>query len=157
MNNQGRGKGLAAFFRKDKFSVSRTFSDENLQITVFDSEDLCVIGVYRSCSEKYLGRVLANVIPKANPRLVIGDLNICSRSASNHSALKLLRDRGFEMQNYQASHFGGGALDQAWLRTNTGAPQVTNTEIYSTVFNCKDHDAILFTYYSPQKEKSIDF
>ena len=115
-----------------------------------------VVPVYRSRVEKYLGMVLSNLIPLAKSYLVIGDLNICSRTTPNHSALKFLRDKGFKLQNCQATHFGGGALDQAWLRTTSVAPNApnTHTNLYSPIFNCKDHDAILFTYYSPQKEKS---
>ena len=154
LNSQGRGKGLAAFFREDKFFVSHIFSDDSLQITVFDSEELCVVSIYRSRAEKYLGILLSSLITASKNCLVIGDLNICSRTAPNHSALKFLRDKGFELQDCQATHFGGGTLDQAWLRT-TSVTYLQNTYLYSPVFNCKDHDAILFTYYSPQEEKSM--
>ena len=137
--------------------MSHIFNDENLQITVFESEDLCVIGIYRSHNDTNVTMQLAHLIPDADSCscLVIGDLNVCSRTASNHPVLLLLRQKGFHLLVTEATHFGGNALDQVWLRAPTiDTSHVYDTEIYSTYFNCKDHDAILFTFHT-QKEKRM--
>ena len=144
LNNSGRGKGLAAFYRENKFVVTRNFYDLNLQITVLESENLCVVTLYRSNCDTNIVRLLNDIIPKDGACLIIGDINICSRAAANHPALKLLRKKGFHLLLSEATHFGGGALDQGWLRTDTTV-QVSGTQIYSPYFNARDHDAVLFT------------
>ena len=78
MNNGGRGKGLAAFYKEDKFTVTTNFFDEYLQITVFEAADLCVVSIYRSQEDKVLRMLLAYVIPATGSCLVLGDLNLCS-------------------------------------------------------------------------------
>ena len=84
----------------------RTFSDDCLQVTVLESEDedLCVIGIYRSQGDKYLYNVLANIIPVTGSCLILGDLNLCSRLAANHSVFELLRQKGFVLQISEATH-----------------------------------------------------
>ena len=130
------------------------YTDEHLQITVLESEDLRVIAIYRSSQDKYMCMLLANVIPASGNCLILGDINICSRGAPNHSVFKFLRKHGFNLLVSEASHSGGGALDQAWLRTSIVVPQMSNTVLYPAYFTCKDHDGILFSFFDPQKEKS---
>ena len=154
-SGSGRGKGLAAFYNENKFTVSHAFSDELLQISVFESEDLCVIGIYRSSSDRNLGIVLANVIPKFGSCLIIGDLNICSKASSKHFFLESLRQRGFKLLTNEATHWDGGALDQAWLRKAPDVTKIATIEVYSPLFNCKDHDAILFTFGTEKSKFSL--
>ena len=152
--NSGRGKGLATFYRINKFAVTRNFYDENLQITVLESEGLSVVTLYRSNLDTNIVRLFTDIIPKLGNCLVIGDFNICSRTAANHPALDLLRQKGFNLLVSEATHFGGGALDQAWLRTDT-KDQVSSIQTYSPYFNAQDHDAILFTF--AQKEEKGNY
>ena len=156
LTNIGRGKGIAAFYKEEKFTVTTNFFDEHLQITVFKSEDLCVVGIYRSHEDKVLRMLLANVIPNSGSCLVIGDLNLCARAEPNHSVFEFLRQLGFELQIKEATHFTGGALDQAWLRTNSTV-KASKTQLYSPYFNARDHDGILFSFYDPLKESGIYF
>ena len=113
-----------------------------------------VIKIYRSQQDTNITMLLGHLIPAVGNVLIIGDMNICSRSESKHSAFQLLRQKGFENQISEATHFGGGALDQAWLRTTTDTHYVSNTDIYSPFYNSKDHDTVLFTFYTPQ-DKSM--
>ena len=155
LNNRGRGKGIAAFYKEDKFLVSRSFSDELLQVTVFETDNICVIALYRSSSDKYIGNVLANLIPDTGSCIIIGDINICSRTATNHSLFKLLRRKGFHLLVSEATHFLGSAIDQVWLRTSTDVAEVPTTALYPSYYTAKDHDGILFSYIDPQKETSM--
>ena len=79
--NPGRGRGLAAFYKEDKFSVTQNFTDVDLQISVFEAEDLTVIGIYRSQQDTNITMLLAHLIPDIGNVLVLGDMNICSRFA----------------------------------------------------------------------------
>ena len=135
-----------------KKSVTQNFYDEHLQISVFESEDLRVVSLYRSTTDKNIVRLLTDIIPDVSACLIIGDINICSRAAAIHPDLALLRQKGFNLLVSEATHFGGGALDQAWLRSDTSSPRAFITQIYSPYYNA-DHDALLLTY-NPQKKIS---
>ena len=101
--------------------------------------------------------VLANLIPDAGSCscLIIGDLNLCSRTAQKHSFFEFLRQKGFKCLLSEATHIDGGALDQAWLRTTPDAPHVTNAVINSKYYTAKDHDAILFTFQQEETRKFL--
>ena len=144
LNSCGRGKGLAIYY-KDKFEVTRDICQENLQMTILESEDLCVICIYRSDQDKSLCNQLAEVIPASTPCLVIGDINICSMAASNHEVFTMLKVMGFSLLVTEATHITGGHIDQAWLRRPLNENEVFNTQLYSPYYNARDHDCILFT------------
>ena len=55
----------------------------------------------------------------------------------------------------EATHIGGGALDQAWLRTAPGASQMSNAVISSKYYTAKDHDAVLFSMYDKQENSKF--
>ena len=57
---------------------------------------------------------------------------------------------GFNQKIHEATHFEGGHLDQAWLRSEKESCSI---EIYSPYYNCKDHDALLCTIYDSSTEK----
>jgi hypothetical protein len=76
---------------------------------------------------------------------VVGDFNICSRTSPNHEAPTNLIARGFKLLVSEATHLGGGRIDQAWFRGS--AVGSTSLELYSPYYTCKDHDALLFTAY----------
>ena len=58
LTNIGRGKGLAAFYKEEKFTVTTNF-----------------VGIYRSHEDKVLRMLLANVIPNSGHR---GSKSLCS-------------------------------------------------------------------------------
>ena len=122
-------------------------------MTILESEDLCVICIYRSDQDKSLCNQLAEVIPASTPCLVIGDINICSMAASNHEVFTMLKVMGFSLLVTEATHITGGHIDQAWLRRPLHKNEVFNTQLYSPYYNARDHDCILFTLYTPHKEQ----
>ena len=95
---------------------------------------------------------LSNIIPKTSPCLLIGDLNICSMANPNHEVFTALRLLGFQLLISEATHYNGGKIDQAWLRSRPNYKEVSSTMMYSPYFNAKDHDSILFSYYIPNTE-----
>ena len=149
LNSKGRGKGLALYIKEQKFSVILDIADEDLQLTSLESENLTVVCLYRSNADKTLAMHLKKIIPAIGTCLIIGDFNICSKKQPNHEVFRELQSMGFNCLVEEATHYNGGHIDQAWIRSSTG---VHNLDLYSPYYNCKDHDALLFTYYNPEKE-----
>jgi ATP-dependent DNA helicase PIF1 len=150
LNSAGRGKGLAAYFKNEKFTVKQDITNEYLQLTVIDSENLCVVGLYRSESDTTLSRYLNEVIPSSGECVVIGDFNICANKKPNHEAFVTLNALGFHLVTAEATHIDGGHLDQIWLRTGSCKNDVA---IYSPYYTAKDHDSLLLTLFDPTTEQ----
>ena len=153
LNSWGRGKGLAVYYKEDKFILTDYISTEKLQLSVFESNTISVICFYRSQNDTSLNKHLLSTIPVIGDCLVIGDFNICSMVDSSHEVFKTLRSMGFIQMTSESTHFAGGHIDQAWLRNSLDSKQASETELYSPFFNATDHDAILFTYYDPNSEQ----
>ena len=147
--SEGRGKGLAVYFRENMFVLQNQYSDESLQICFYASEDFVVAAVYRSSNDENLVKILNQRINFATSCLVIGDMNICSKRRPNHIVFQTLESMGFKLLVTEATHINGGHIDQAWLRVSENDDRVKNLEIFSPFFNVTDHDALLFTYYDP--------
>ena len=60
-----------------------------------------------------------------------------------HAAFTTLKSIGFILMIQEATHYIGGHIDQVWVRNLGG---VSNIKLYSLCYNCKDHDALLFTH-----------
>ena len=148
LNSKGRGKGLAVYFKESKFETKQDINKEDLQITVLQSEYLTVIGLYRSNGDTSLKNELMGIIPENGSCLVIGDFNICTSRTPKHEVFQMLQCMDFKQIVSEATHYAGGHLDQAWLRST----EVYNTQIYIPYYTCKDHDALLFTLYYPRIE-----
>ena len=70
LNSRGRGKGIATYFN-NKFVMLDDVCDEHLQITTLESENLFVIGVYRSNDDKSLATHLKEIIPSKKEKIFI--------------------------------------------------------------------------------------
>ena len=150
LNSIGRGSGLAAYFKKEKFVVQQDISDEDLQLTVIESEDFCIIGLYRSSGDIKLSQYLKEVIPSSGNCIIIGDFNICVQKFSNHEAFQTLRTLGFKLLTTEASHIDGGHLDQIWQRSENWYSDV---KMYAPYYTAKDHDSLLCTFYDASSEQ----
>ena len=149
LNNYGSGKGLAVYYKEEKFTPSQDYKTEHLQISILQSQDLCVVGLYRSDANKTLAATLKEVIPADGSCLVTGDFNICSARYPDHDVFLTLRSMGFKLLNSEATHFRGGHLDQAWLRSR----EENTIQLYSPYYTCTDHDALLFTMHDSRTEQ----
>lgn len=152
-NSKGNGKGLATYFSESKFSFKQDIKEEYLQVSVFESESLTVIGIYRSKDDKNLLGHLRNIIPMTGSCLVIGDLNLCTQRKPNHKVFESLRLMHFKLLNFEATHLDGGHIDQAWLRTSPTNQQKISLDTYSPYYTAKDHDALLFSFYDSSINK----
>ena len=152
LNSVRKGRGLAVYYKDKIVAIGETDSDVNRQITIMESRECCVMGLYRSAEDTTLSNRLRTMIPKVGPFMVTGDFNICLAKDPDHEVFKTLRTMGFspltseEMRNKkmtsEATHFDGGHIDQAWLREGD---MVSNVELYSPYYTCRDHDALLIS------------
>jgi hypothetical protein len=104
-----------------------------------------------------LAQQLKELIPAVGSCLIIGDFNICTSRSPSHEVFISLKALGFKLLVSEATHFDGGHLDQAWLRVTTSTTDVHSIELYSPYYNCKDHDALLFSFYDPRTEQGGDY
>jgi ATP-dependent DNA helicase PIF1 len=107
LNSYGTGKGLAVYTRGNKFTVTEPhINSVHLQMTILHSNNLTVVALYRSKTDKSLVIELFNVIQKEATKaiLVIGDFNITSK---NHEIFNLLKRENFLLLDNKATHFQG--------------------------------------------------
>ncbi len=50
----------------------------------------------------------------------------------------------------EATHLDGGHIDQVWLR---GGDMVSEVELYSPYYTCRDHDALLISMVDRRAEQ----
>ena len=152
LNSFDRGKGLAVYYKEHLVEAIHNFRDIDLQITKLDLEELSIVCIYRSQNDENLAKLLQDIIPLNGCCLVIGDFNLCSVDNPNNVAFNILRAMDFIPLVSEATHLGGGHIDQAWFR---GSSKTKNMELYSPYYTARDHDAIRFSYYDPQTEEGI--
>ena len=71
----------------------------------------------------------------------------------HHETLAALEEMEFRRMICGPTHLNGGHIDQAWLRTTVYSDEVSCLELYSPYYNCKDHDALLFSFFDPNTEQ----
>ena len=152
LNSVGRGKGLAIFFQESKFKIEKEIKEYDHQITKLESENVTIIALYRSQSSIGFGGNLMCLIPETKDCLIIGDFNICSSKNPDKNLFDSLKSRELMLITNEATHLRGGHIDQAWLRRREKNYEI---KMYSPYYTCKDHDALLFTLYSPILEQGM--
>jgi hypothetical protein len=150
LNSVGRGKGLAVYYKDKIVAIGHTYNDENLQISIMESRELCVIGLYRSAADTALSNSLRTIIPAVGPMIVTGDFNKCLAKSPEDEVFKTLRTMGFKPLITEATHFTGGHIDQAWLREWDMGSTV---QLYSPYYTCRDHDALLISVFDRRTEQ----
>ena len=80
-------------------------------------------------------------------------MNICIKSSPNHKIFKELRNCGFKLITKESTHIHGGHIDQAWIKTQNEGGVEFDISMYSPVYNCTDHDAILICAKNPSADK----
>ena len=152
LNSVGRGKGLAIFLKESKFKVENEIKENDQQISKLESATVAIIALYRSQSSIGFKGNLMGLIPETKDCLIIGDFNICSNKYPDKDLFDALKSRGFILITNEATHLKGGHIDQAWLRRKEKNYEI---KMYSPYYTCKDHDALLFTMYSPIMEQGL--
>ena len=141
LNSEGRGKGVAAYCKKDIFKHEINIKEENMQISKFISSTIDVIVIYRSQmgNSRQLNEYIGNIIDIEKPQLVIGDFNFCYLDSPSHSTKQFLEKHNFCQLMKEPTHIEGHLLDQAYLQDVGGKLKCT-TEVHSKYYS--DHKGL---------------
>jgi exonuclease III len=113
LNSNGRGKGLAIYYKKNIFKHETDVKEENMQISKFTSSDIDVLVLYRSQNGNLnlLRQHLEELMNSEKPTMVIGDFNFCFLEDSSQS-LKNYLTENFSQLVKEPTHIEGNLLDQ---------------------------------------------
>ena len=141
LNSKGNGKGVATYYRKDKFKHDADVKEDYMQLTKFTSQMLDIITLYRSQSGdcNKLNEHIDLMTTDGKPLLVLGDFNFCFLSNKNSRIKQHLEAKNFSQLITEPTHVQGHLLDQAYLQDKEGQLKWT-TEIQSKYFT--DHKGI---------------
>ena len=79
LNSNGKGKGIAIYFKKDTLKHELDIKEENMQLSKFSSDYIDLVVLYRSQNgnHKHLTETFETLIDREKPLMVIGDFNFC--------------------------------------------------------------------------------
>ena len=142
LNSQGRGKGLAIYFKEGLFEHVKDVKKPNLQISKMSAEQIDVIVVYRSKDESYMSvkSEIETLLNLNKTTILIGDLNYCHKSDKNELS-EYFKNEKFTQQVTDATHIKGNILDQVHLRRINMTSKI-EVDICPTYYTYDDHDMI---------------
>ena len=149
LNNSGRGRGLAIFYRKDVQHIEDENS-ENISITRVVSKDIDIIAVYRSqdgCLTTLIKK-LHDIINLSKTTLIIGDMNVCNKDKPNNLLKKQLIEKSFRPIVNEATHIEGGHIDHAYILNHGNFEANPDIEILPKYYS--DHDSICISLRKKQ-------
>ena len=140
----GHGKGLATYFRKEKFKHCSDVKFPNIQLTKLSSASVDVISVYKSKDGSLLtlAELIVNMVDPDKTTLICGDFNICLRTNRRNLLREQLEILGFSQQVKEATHLQGGLIDHVYYKKGKVDGKV-DVSLYSPYYTAFDHDAIL--------------
>ena len=118
LNSVGYGRGLATYYKNQKFTHSEDIKQQSMQLTKLKSADLDIISVYRSKNGSQVDLIshLRNLIEANKPSLVCGDFNICYLDESSNRFRDDMDGLGFVEYAQCATHSKGGHIDHMYIR-----------------------------------------
>ena len=133
LNSNGKGKGIAIYYKKDMFSHDFDIKEENMQLSKFTSTNLDIIAIYRSQRGTYsdLNQNIEIMKTEGKQTLVIGDFNFCYIKNQNNSTRKYMQNLNFFQIIKEPTHIEGNVLDQAYLNANVGARAEIHSKYYT--------------------------
>ena len=125
----GAGKGLVTY-SKAGFEHVRDVKTPNYQITMFSSDHLDSIHVYRSAdgSQREIRDHLQELVDTNKSVVISGDFNICLDKEPNNLISGYLQQQGFQQMVEEATHDDGGRIDHLYLKKRH--PIQENTTVY---------------------------
>ena len=117
--SQGRGKGVATYFKGD-YQVTGQIKTDLYQISKVSSSALDVLNVYCSqgCNKSNFLKDLGSLVRKDRPCFIVGDLNIDYSSNPNDIVIRMLEGKGFKQLVQSPTHLCGGTLDHIYVRNS---------------------------------------
>jgi exonuclease III len=145
LKSNGKGKGIATYYKKDIFTHKMDIKKENMQLTKFTSSSLDVIALYRSQlgSQKELNHYIKEMKIQEKPLLVVGNFNFCYLDGSANSTKHFLKANNFSQLIKEPTHIAGNLLDQAYFRNRDGLFKCS-AEVHSKYYT--DHKGLAITF-----------
>ena len=142
----GHGKGLATYFREDKFIHSFDVKIRGMQLTKLSSQLVDVISVYRS-KDGGLKTLTDQIINKTT----CGDVNVCLRTNKQNLLTKVLKTVGYSQLVKESTHIRGGVIDHAYFKQGESELEA-DVSLYSPYYTAFDHDALLIVVKEASKD-----
>ena len=142
-NSAGNGKGIVGFYRPEVFSHRADCKLGAAQMSLFESEAVDVIHIYRS-QQQQLCEIVEKVREWRREDKVVavcGDLNVCLKKNPENSFSQGMEGLGLSKVGKEATHVMGGQIDHLYVSEE--AVVRTSLERISPFFS--DHDALCFT------------
>ena len=154
LNSNGRGKGVAAYCRKDIFRHQIDIKRENMQLSKYDAGALDIIVLYRSQqgNHKELIQIIEEIQTEHKPQLIVGDFNFCFMENSSNQTRRYLEKQNFVQMISEPTHIEGNLLDQAYLRDLKGELECT-AELHSKYYT--DHKGLAIIINKKGKYKDM--
>ena len=115
-NNVGRGRGIASYY-KHMYKHQTNVNGEGFSISKTVSENLDVIGIYRSQEGNLqnLMKQLEALITEEKPTMIGGDMNLCALAHPKNHMTETLREWGFSQLVRKPTHIEGGLIDHVYF------------------------------------------
>ena len=155
VNNCGPGKGIATYYKADKFVHRQDVNNPFFQMMKLSSSEIDVISIYRSqgSDTRLLADRLLGLIDLEKTVVICGDINICYLESRNNIIIQTLESLGFEERAQQATHIKGGHIDHVYFRSFQLGYRMA-IMLYSPYYTAMDHDALCMTVRNHDK---LDF
>ena len=127
MNSNGRGRGIATYYKKHLFKPDMNIKEADMQLSKFTSSTLDIIFLYRSQQANYkqLNENIKLMTNIDKPQLVVGDFNFCFLRNSSNSTKSYFHEENFAQLIREPTHIDGHLIDQAYLRDTSGKLRCT--------------------------------
>jgi exonuclease III len=140
----GPGKGIATYFKNDRFNPAEEVLADKFQITKFKHEIMDIVSVYRSQSGHSLELLegLMKMIEAGRITIITGDFNICFMENFSNRMTQGLLSMGFNQLVHEPTQIQGRHIDQVYFLDQSNRLQPI-VDRYSPYYS--DHDGICIT------------
>ena len=142
-NSAGKGRGIVGFFKPDVFSHRADCKLGAAQLSLFVSEEVDVIHIYRS-QQQNLRELAEKVLEWRNEdkvMVVCGDLNVCLKKEPKNVFSQSMEDWDLKQIGREATHERGGQIDHLYVSSQA----VAGTTLERVSMFYSDHDALCVT------------
>ena len=144
--SRGKGRGIASYYR-DGFRHVGNIKGDGFSITKLDSEELDIIGIYRSQNGNVVDLIneLTNLIEIGRTTVIGGDFNLCAVTQSKNYVTASLKEMGFQQIVTKPSHIDGRTIDHIYIMQKENSRYDWTLEYFPKYYS--DHDGLGLTLW----------